>query len=136
MMGFVLDASLTLAWCFKDERTVETIALLARAKKEPVFVPQIWPMEVGNVFINAEKKGRISYAKMIEFLTRLGKLDIKIDDETSQRAFHEILSLAHSEKLTTYDAAYLELAMRLGLPLATLDKQMRKAAANVGVNII
>jgi len=136
MTGFVLDASVTLTWCFDDEEALASTALLEKSEKEPVFVPQIWTIEVGNILVNAEKNKRISYAQMMEFLSILGNLNIRIDDKTSQYGFHEILSLAHSEKLTTYDATYLELAMRLGLPLATLDKQLKKAAINVGVQII
>jgi predicted nucleic acid-binding protein len=136
MIGFVLDASITLSWCFDDEALPMSIKLLERSAEESVFVPQIWPLEVGNALVISEKKKRISYAKMLEFISILGNLNIHIDDKTSQHGFHEILSLAHSENLTTYDATYLELAMRLGLPLATLDKQLKKAALNVGVNII
>lgn len=80
-------------------------------------------------------KKRISFAKITEFLALIENLDIQVDNETSARSFREILSLAHSEKLTTYDAAYLELAMRLGLPLATKDKQLSDAALRLGVRL-
>jgi predicted nucleic acid-binding protein len=135
-MNFVLDASVTLAWCFADEATKKTTSLLERLEAESAFVPELWPLEVGNILIAAERRQRISYAKIAEFLALLESLDIQVDAETASRSFREILSLAHSEKLTTYDAAYLELAMRLGVPLATKDIQLQKAATRLGVKIL
>lgn len=134
-MSFVLDASITLAWCFADEATKHTTALLEKLETESAFVPELWSLEVGNILIAAERKKRISYAKMTEFLTLIENLDIQVDAETAARAFREIISLAHSEHLTTYDAAYLELAMRLGLPLATKDAALQKAAKHLGIHV-
>lgn len=135
-MSFILDASIALAWCFADEATEETTVLLERLNQESAFVPELWTLEMGNILISAERRKRISYAKITEFLTLLQHLNIKVDNETSIRGFREILSLAHSENLTTYDAAYLELAMRLGLPLATKDIQLAKAAKRSGVELV
>jgi predicted nucleic acid-binding protein len=134
-MNFVLDASIALAWCFADEETPATIKLLERLETEQAFVPTLWTLEVGNILVSAHRRRRISYAKITEFLSILGSLNIQIDEETAAHGFHEILFLAHSEKLTTYDAAYLELAMRLGLPLATKDIQLVEAALRLGVEI-
>jgi predicted nucleic acid-binding protein len=134
-MSFVLDASVALAWCFSDETTPAALELLEKLAFESAFVPEHWALEVGNILIAAERRKRISYAKTIEFLTLLENLNIQIDDETAIRGFREILSLSYSEGLTTYDAAYLELAMRLGVPLATKDMQLQKAAAHVGITI-
>ncbi|OGT38178.1 MAG: DNA-binding protein [Gammaproteobacteria bacterium RIFCSPHIGHO2_12_FULL_38_14] len=135
-MNFVLDASITLAWCFSDEATPTTNALLERLEFDFAIVPEIWPLEVGNILIAAEKRKRISYANIKEFLALLESLNIKTDTETGARGFRDIIFLAHSEKLTTYDAAYLELAMRYGLPLATKDTALTHAAKRVGVKII
>ncbi|MBV8803256.1 MAG: type II toxin-antitoxin system VapC family toxin [Gammaproteobacteria bacterium] len=135
-MNFVLDASIALSWCFSDEATQETTLLLERLSQESAFVPELWTLEVGNILISAERRQRITYAKITEFITLLQQINIKIDNETSMRGFREILPLAHSENLTTYDAAYLELAMRLGLPLATKDKQLAKAAKKIGVLLL
>jgi predicted nucleic acid-binding protein len=135
-MSFILDASITLSWCFSDEATPETMHLLDQLNQESAFVPELWTLEIGNILISAERHKRITYAKITEFLTLLQHLNIKTDNETSIRGFREIISLAHSEKLTTYDAAYLELAMRLGLPLATKDIQLAKAAKRIGVKLI
>jgi predicted nucleic acid-binding protein len=135
-MNFVLDASITLAWCFSDEATSTTTALLERLELESAIVPDLWTLEVGNILIAAEKRKRISYANIKEFLALLGNLNIEIDTETGSRGFSDIIFLAHSEKLTTYDAAYLELAMRHGLPLATKDTALISAAKRVGVKTI
>ncbi len=93
-------------------------------------------LEVGNILIAAEKRKRISYANIKEFLALLENLNIEIDTETGSRGFSDIIFLSHAEKLTTYDAAYLELAMRHGLPLATKDTALIHAAKRVGVKII
>ncbi len=135
-MNFILDASITLAWCFSDEATPKTIALLERLEFESAMVPELWPLEVGNILIAAEKRKRISYANIKEFLSLLENLNIEIDTETASRGFSDIIFLAHSEKLTTYDAAYLELAMRYGLPLATKDIELIHVAKRLGVKII
>jgi len=135
-MGFVLDASIALAWCFADEATPKTLSLLNRLENEYAIVPEHWSLEVGNILVSAERRKRISFAKIKEFLTLLENLDIKTDFETTPRGFREIISLAYSEKLTTYDAAYLELAMRHGIPLATKDEELRIAAKRLGVTLI
>ncbi len=135
-MSYVLDASVTLAWCFRDEQTLRTDALLEQLETELAFVPGLWTLEIGNILLTACRRQRITYASATEFLNLLNALDIQVDDATAQYGFHDIFLLAHSEKLTTYDAAYLELAMRLGLPLATRDIQLSQAALRVGVKII
>ena len=135
-MSFVLDASVTLAWCFHDERTAETAALLEQLETEQAFVPGLWTLEIGNILLSACRRKRITYASATEFLGVLKDLNIQIDDATAGYGFHDIFLLAHSEKLTTYDAAYLELAMRLGLPLATKDVQLSEAALRIGVKVL
>lgn len=135
-MHFVLDASIALAWCFSDEATPTTVALLERLETDSAIVPALWPLEVGNILIASEKRKRITYANIKEFLALLEWLSIEIDTETGSRGFRDILFLAHSEQLTTYDATYLELAMRHGLPLATKDTALIHAAKRVGVKTI
>ncbi len=135
-MSFVLDASIALTWCFSDESTAKSIALLEKLEFDNAYVPQIWVLEVGNILIAAERKKRISFAKISEYLILLEELNIKIDHETSTRGFREILSLAYSEKLTTYDASYLELAMRIGFPLATKDAQLKQVANHLGIEVL
>lgn len=135
-MDFVLDASITLSWCFEDESTESSARILDHLERSTAFVPSIWNLEVGNILVNAGRKKRITKAKIAEFIELLEELNIQIDHETSARGFHEILALATEEKITTYDAAYLELAMRLGLPLATKDIQLQNAAKKIGVKIL
>jgi len=135
-MGFVLDASIALSWCFADEANPLSNALLEKLETEIAYVPELWPLELGNILVSAARKKRITYAKIAEFLALLENTNIQIDKETSGRAFHEILALAHAEKLTTYDAAYLELAMRLGLPLASKDNQLCDTAARLGLKVL
>lgn len=135
-MAFILDASITLAWCFNDEATPGTDLILEKASSETVYAPTIWPLEITNILIGAEKKSRIKYADIVMFLDLLQKLQIEIDEETAYRSFTDILALAHGENLTSYDAAYLELAMRKGASLATKDKQLIHAANKLGVNVL
>jgi len=135
-MDFILDASVALSWCFKDEHTIPTLALLDRLETSKAFVPGLWTLEVGNILLSASRKQRITYACATEFLNLLQELNIQIDEATAINGFHDIFLLAHSEKLTTYDAAYLELSMRMGLPLATRDDQLSAAATRVGVVVI
>lgn len=135
-MNFVLDASITLAWCFGDEATEMSDSLLEKLDEQTAYVPGLWALEVGNILVMAERRKRITQAGVAEFLSLLQELNIEVDNETSERAFHEVISLAHSEHLTTYDAAYLELAMRLGLPLASRDTQLCKVAKKLGVKTL
>lgn len=135
-MGFVLDASIALSWCFKDESTASTDQALKQLEIEQAFVPEIWSLEISNILILAERKKRIKYADIVQFLELINKLNIEIDNENSIKAFNEILSLAHSEKITTYDASYLELSMRKGMPLASKDLQLRKVAERLGIKLL
>ena len=135
-MEWVFDASVTLAWCFDDERTNETDALLRRLTTSAAVVPQLWPLEVGNVLTLAVRKGRLTVAKRAQFLAVLNGSPIHVDAATATNAFDRILPMADAHQLTTYDAAYLELAMRLGVPLATLDQPLRAAATAAGVGLL
>ena len=128
MTGFVLDASVAVAWCFEDESTPAAWALLDRLRAAPGHVPALWALEIGNILLGAERRRRITQARTVEFLGIVSDLDIRVDPELPGRAFRDVLPLARERRLTTYDATYLELAMRLGLPLATKDKALARAA--------
>lgn len=128
MTAFVLDCSIAAAWLFEDEASPETDNLLERLRDGGALVPNIWHLEIGTMLIQAEKRGRITAAQISARLELLASLPIITDVETSPRAFREILMLARSQSLTTYDAAYLELAIRRGIPLATQDKELVRAA--------
>jgi predicted nucleic acid-binding protein len=132
-MSFVVDCSAAVTWCFEDEASPQSDALLERLKDEGAVVPALWHLEIGNVLIQAERRGRITPAGLAARVELLRKLPLATDDETTGRAFAETLSLARAQRLTTYDAAYLELAARRGLPLATKDEELRAAARRLGV---
>jgi predicted nucleic acid-binding protein len=136
LTAFVLDASIALSWCFQDEATPETWALLELLAMQSASVPALWPLEVGNILAAAEQRTRLTAGRSAEFLALIEGLDIVIDTDTAARAFHDTLALARAEALTTYDASYLELAMRMGVPLATRDRQLRQAAERLGVVVL
>jgi predicted nucleic acid-binding protein len=133
---FVLDVSLTCAWCFADEASAEAWALLERLQIAQAHVPSLWLWETGNVLIQAERRSRITSAAIRTFLGLLETLPIAIDQANVSTAWHDTLALARSHRLTTYDAAYLELALRLGLPLASRDKALNAAASHEGVPLL
>ena len=136
MSAFVLDCSVAVSWLFEDEATSHTEALLDRLKNDGARVPVLWRLEVGNVLTAAERRNRITSAQISACLDLLARLPIVTDSETDSRAFREILVLARSHGLTTYDASYLELAMRGGMELASLDKPLIKAARRAGVKTL
>lgn len=125
---FVVDNSVIMSWCFEDEGDNFAVAVLESLEFAEAFVPAIWPLEVGNVLLVAERKKRLSQAAVVRFLALLGGLPIMVEQETPERMLKEILSLAREHGLSTYDASYLDLAMRLDLPLATRDASLVKAA--------
>lgn len=98
-------------------------------------MPALWPLEVANVLLMGERRKRSTQAKATKWLRFLSALPIAVDTRTPALAFDPILNLARSHKLTAHDAAYLELAMRLGVPLAARDDALEKAAATVGVTL-
>ncbi len=136
MTAFVLDASVTLAWCFADEATPATDDPLDRLTDEAAIAPALWPLEVANALAMAERRERMSGAALTRSVNLLQQLAVGIDDAAHQRAFGDLLSLARRERLTVYDAAYLELALRLGVPLASKDAKLRNAAARLGVALL
>lgn len=130
---FVVDNSVVMSWCFEDEGNKYAERILESLESGEAFVPAIWPLEVGNVLLVAERKGRLSRASVVRFLSLLGGLPITVEQETPNRMFNEIISLAREHGLSTYDASYLDLAMRLDLPLATLDASLTEAAGKCKV---
>ena len=136
MSDFVLDCSIAAAWLFDDEATAQTNDLLEQLKDGRAFVPNLWHLELGNVLIQAERRKRITSTQISIRLELISRLPIVTDTETDSRAFREILILARTETLTTYNAAYLELAIRRGTPLATLDKALIRAANRVEVKTL
>ncbi|MDH5195317.1 MAG: type II toxin-antitoxin system VapC family toxin [Nitrospira sp.] len=136
-MNFVLDCSVTITWLFDHESTEDTDALLGKLfGPEKAVVPQHWVLEVGNVLLGAERLKKKTPADTTLFLNLLSKLAIESDVHTEHHATTTTLALGRRHHLSSYDAAYLELAMRLGLPLATLDRSLRKAAQAEGILVL
>lgn len=137
MPGFVLDASATLPWRFEDEATSWTEGLLNRVEAgEEVVAPAHWPLEVANTLLMARRSGRLTAEQVSEFIEDLAVLPIRIQPPSDPTEWPAILALAEQHRLTAYDAAYLELVQRTGLPLATLDGDLRKAARAAGVPLV
>lgn len=136
MTKFVLDCSVTMAWLFRDEATDYTeSALNALEKGAGALVPALWPLEVSNVLLVGERRGRISAAQTTGFIQVLEGFDIRIDSETAERAPGSTVHLARQHGLSAYDAAYLELSLRSGRRLVALDKKLRSAAKASGAQI-
>ena len=131
--ALVIDASVALAWCFEDETNEFADQVLERLVGTAGIVPLIWPLEVGNALIGAERRGRLSQAESERFLELIRRLPIQIEAASLKSMFGEIIALAREHKLSTYDAVYLDLAMRSGLPLVTLDADLHQAAIRCGV---
>jgi len=132
----VLDASRTLAFCLDDERDAACELTFARVEIEGAVAPSIWPLEVANGLKTAIRRGRIVSRDLPRIRSLLGDLGVEIDERSATSVFGETLALALEHDLTVYDAAYLDLAMRRGLPLATADSQLRTACQQAGVTLI
>ena len=135
-MSLVLDASLTLAWIFPDETTLEIQRVFERINAAGCVVPQIWRLEIANGLTIAVRRGRISAVFRAQAIKVLELTPVTIDSETGTHAWAGTLQLADRFHLTPYDACYLEVAHRLALPLATLDRSLRAAAASLGVTTL
>jgi predicted nucleic acid-binding protein len=136
LSAFVIDASIALAWCFEDEASPGTDLVLEHVRDRGAIVPALWHLELGNVLLQAEKRSRIAMAEIAARLELIAALPIEVDQETTAHAWRETLALARAQGLTTYDAAYLELAVRRGIPLVTKDETLRVAAERLGVPTI
>jgi predicted nucleic acid-binding protein len=134
---FVLDASVTVAWCFEDEASKLAESVLeSLSKGSEALVPSLWPFEVANALLIAERRNRIRLAQVTATLRRISALPISVIPVDAEHAFEQILPLARQQRLTHYDAAYLELALHQGAPLATLDAEIRQAAKVIGVPLL
>ena len=135
-MSLILDTSISLAWCFEDEQTPQVMLLLDRVTDQGAVVPQLWPLEVLNGLLSAERRGRITADGRNRLADFLHDLPIAVDDETTIRLWTGTVRLAALHRLTAYDASYLELAIRRRLPLATADVALRTAARHEGVELL
>ena len=133
MTSFVLDNSVVLAWCLEDEAQPLADRAMRRVTEEGAVAPAIWWYELRNALISNERRGRLSAADTRDNLADLAKMHILLDsnhDETT------ILDLARRHRLSAYAAAYLEVAMRRGLPLASLDRRLREAARKDNIELL
>lgn len=135
-MSFVLDASVTTAWLFGDEGTSQTEVLLDRLGAEEAVVPSLWAYEIANVLVIAERRKRITEAQGRQFTRLLSNLPIRVVEAGSAAIWDGAMNAARRYGLTVYDAAYLDLAMREGLSLATQNKALRAAAKTSGVSLL
>jgi predicted nucleic acid-binding protein len=140
-MAFVLDASVTMRWLTKDGNLADLAYANSILDKflDPdmqVYAPSHWPLEVTNVMVRAIRLGHVDDATSETFLEIINLAPLIIDLETAGHAFTSTLNLARHYRLTPYDAAYLELALRLDCPLATLDKDLRSAAEKAGLKVL
>ena len=131
--NFVLDGSVTMVWGFEDEADEYAEAILERMPDLQAHVPSLWPLEVANALLVGERRRRITSAETARFLAILDAFPITVDDQTVAHAWSDTMHLARAHNLSSYDAAYLELAIRLGLPLAALDGKLKTAAGAMGV---
>lgn len=137
-MNFVLDASVALLWLLPETNPsgVDYAATVLKALREAqALVPSLFALETANVVAKVESRGVVTEAEAQRFITLLGQLNIETDPETATNALGDTLNLARRYKLSAYDAAYLELALRTGRPLATLDADLAQAATTAGVSI-
>jgi predicted nucleic acid-binding protein len=131
---FVIDMSVAMAWCFEDEATEAADLVLDRLREDEAVVPAIWPLEVANVLLVAERRGRLTEAQASRFLGLLTQLPIEVDD--APREVAAVVAAGRRHELSSYDASYLVLAERLGASLATLDRRLAKAAERAGVGLL
>ena len=129
----VLDCSVALCWYFRDEADPYADGVATKLTSTEAVVPSLWPLEVANAVLMGERRKRSTQAEAQRWIAVLEALPITLDGETAARAWNDTLKLARAQNLFTYDAAYLELALRQGLPLATLDAELKDAARAVGV---
>jgi predicted nucleic acid-binding protein len=125
-----------MAWCFEDETDRYADLVLDLLIDSEAIVPSVWPLEVANVLLVAERRKRLSEADSAQFIKLLSELPIIVDKETAERALNEIFFIGRQQGLSSYDTAYLELAMREGAALATRDKRLINVARKCGVELV
>jgi len=133
---FVVDASITLAWCFEDELSQRADQVLDRLTREDAVAPSIWPLEVANGLRSAERRNRLAAGELPGLRQLLTALPIRVEPVSLDSALSEVLEMARALELTAYDAAYLAVAVRRGLPLATIDDRLRDAADRAGIELL
>jgi predicted nucleic acid-binding protein len=136
LTGVVVDASTALAWCFPDEASDYADGVLVALEGKTILVPAVWGLEIANAVLVGERKKRLSQPEIRRFTTLLENLSLIQDMQPVAEHVSNVLPLAREYSLSAYDAAYLELSMRHGAPLATLDVKLQKAAKRAGINLV
>ena len=134
--SLVLDVSIALTWCFEDEMTPASMDLLTAISSLDLVVPALWHSELANVLVAGERRQRINEPAIDAFLGLLRDLLIETDQPRPGFEIGSVMAVARRHGLTAYDAAYLELALRRGIPLATYDAALRRAATEAGVALL
>ena len=135
-MAFVLDCSVTMAWIFRDEATEATDRLREALLDTRAFVPALWPIETANALLATTRRGRVAQDEWPGIRAHLDALPIEVDPVSASRTWSAALDLADAHALSVYDAMYLELAVRMQMPLATLDRALLGAARSAGVDAL
>lgn len=138
MPNFVLDNSIAMRWLLASNKKADqnySEQVLLSLKENQAYVPNLWHLEAANVLLTAEKRDELTTGEIETFLLQLEALPIITDPSTHSQVFNHTIHIAQCYKLSSYDAAYLELAIREGLPIATLDKNLKKAAQKASVEI-
>jgi len=135
LKGIVIDASVALAWCFPDEASDYADSVLLALEKHAAIVPAIWAVEVTNALLVGERRKRLRRPEAWRFVELLKRLNIVQDSQVVTDAMSNILPLGHDYRLSAYDAAYLDVAVRRQIPIATLDSDLQKAALAAGIEI-
>ena len=135
-MSLVLDSSVTLAWAYTDENTPAVLRVIELIKEDGAWVPNLWRLEIANGLESSIRRGRSDEAFRDRILEALAEFPIAVDPETDLHAWGATLQLAIRHRLTLYDAAYLELAQRRRVPLATLDRDLMAAAKGEGITVL
>ena len=137
MSAFVIDVSACMPWCCQDEATAASELLLQRAaRRDPLHVPSLWPWEMMNALAVAVRRNRVTASLASDFLALLGDFDFRIEETPAVADMPRLSTLAARHQLTAYDVAYLDLALRMSLPLATEDDHLKKAALAERVTIL
>lgn len=130
---FVVDNSIVMTWCFKDEANPYADAVLKSLANNEAIVPAIWSLEVVDLLLVAERRNWLHESDCVRFLSLLSRLPIYVEQVWPEKMMKQLLALGKGNSLSSYDAVYLELAMRQGLPIATLDSGLVEAAKRVNV---
>ena len=134
--NFVIDNSGVMSWAFQDEANPFADAVLEKLSETSAIVPSVWPLEVVNVLLVAERRKRLKQADSVRFITLLSQLPIFVEREWPDNRMEELLAVGRANDLSSYDASYLYLAMRKGIPLATSDQKLIAAAKQVAIPLL